>query len=145
MQKKEERQFGRLGAYHLVKYKAVTQEGEESAPVLATIKDIGTGGVCLRSEEYLPVSTTIELKINFPHLSTPIFALGKVIWIKQRKKGKFYEIGVQFFEIEESMRKIIDEQTKSVYRRLKEGSDLFKELLKKDIFKVLFKRRAKDE
>jgi len=112
------RSFIRLAAYHLVKYKPLSTERKETAPVLATLKDIGAGGVCLRTEEYLPVSSSIELKINFPFHATPISTLAKVVWIKKRRNARFYEVGAQFIEIEETARKIIDDHLNSVGKNL---------------------------
>jgi len=108
------RSFIRLAAYHLVKYKPLSTEKKETVPVLATLRDIGAGGVCLRTEEYLPVSSTIELKINFPFHATPISTLAKVVWIKKKHNSRFYEVGAQFMEIEETARKMIDDHLRFV-------------------------------
>ena len=120
MAKKERRIFIRLQAYHCVKYRLLSAASKEATPfTAATVRDIGGGGLCLRTEELLPKSALVELKINFPHITTFIYAVAKVIWIKQRDKIRRYEIGVQFMEIEELMRKIIDAQVKRVYEKLK--------------------------
>lgn len=120
MKSKEKRQFIRLNAYHLVKYKSLSPATQQLTPVIATIKDIGAGGVCLKTQEYLPVSSLIELRINFPSRTTPIFTLAKVIWIKKiGKRIIHYELGAQFVEIEESLKKIINEKIKFVHQRLK--------------------------
>ena len=120
IREKERREFIRLQAYHLIKYRPFSPGKEqEMRPVLGAIKDIGGGGVCLRIEQPLPVASLIELKINFPHIATAIYALAKVIWTKELRKANLYEIGVQFVQIEDSLRQIIDDQIKSVYRRQK--------------------------
>ncbi len=120
MPKRERREFIRLQAYHCVKYRELSATAKEPTPFMpATARAIGGGGVCLRTEEPLPASALIELKINFPHITTSIYAMAKVVWIKQRDKMRRYEIGVQFMEIEELMRKVIDEQVKRVYDKLK--------------------------
>lgn len=103
-------------------------------PIFATISDISGGGVCIRTQECLPVSSLIELKINFPHIATSIFALAKVIWVRQRGRGRRYEVGMQFVEIEESIRKIIDEQVAQVYKRLGHRKIV--------LFKTLFRRKG---
>lgn len=121
MRYENRRQFIRLRAYHLAKYRPLSdQKGAEgSSPIIATIRDIGAGGVCLKTDNYLPVSTLLELNINFPNVSTSVFALAKVVWIKPIKKTKSYEIGAQFVQITDSVRLIIDEQIRRVYQRLK--------------------------
>lgn len=125
-----QRAFIRLSAYHLVKYKPVSTEKEEALPVLATIRDIGAGGVCLRTEEYLPVSSVIEVRINFPSRATPIFTLARVAWIKKRRQGRYYEVGAQFIEIEESARRIIDEHLKYVHKNLEKEKNTVQLMLR---------------
>ena len=125
MQKKDRRQFIRLEVYHLAKYKLVSDKGEPSY-VLATAKDIGAGGLCLITEESLPLSSLVQLKINFPGISTSIFALAKIVWIKQIKKTRRYEIGAQFVEIDESIRKDIDGRIKFVHNKVEKKSGLLK-------------------
>lgn len=122
MQEQERRGFIRLQAYHCVKYKLLSPEDREAHLFIpATIRDISGGGVCLRTEEALPESALIELKINFPHIATSIFALAKIIWTKQRDKVRRYDVGVEFVEIENAMRQTIDEQIKLVRDRLRKG------------------------
>lgn len=126
MRKKDRRAFIRLSAYHLVKYKPLYGSNGQIMPVLAAIGDIGAGGVCLRVQETLPLASLIELKIQFPSLNTPIFTLVKVVWIKQLKRRGCYEIGAQFVEIEDSVRKIIDERVRIAHNRFKKSLGLFK-------------------
>lgn len=120
IEQKEKRQFLRLNAYHLVKYRPLASDKEGASFVLAALKDISSGGVCLRVEESLPVSTTIELKINFPHVNTAIPCLAKIVWVRQRTPGSPYEMGAQFTDIDESLRHIIDGNIKRVRQILKD-------------------------
>jgi c-di-GMP-binding flagellar brake protein YcgR len=126
IRKKDRRKFIRLTAYHLAKYKVLSFHGEQVLPSFAVIRDIGAGGACLRTEERLLESATIELKINFPSVSTPLCTLAKVIWASRIGKSRRYEIGVEFIGIEESIRKIIDGHIKLVYQRMKKKMFLAK-------------------
>jgi c-di-GMP-binding flagellar brake protein YcgR len=130
----EKRKYIRLTAYHLVKYRLLAKAGEQQHEfVLASIRDIGAGGVCIRTEESLLLTGTIELKINFPSIATSIFALAKVVWVKQIKNSNFYEIGAEFIEIKESVRQGIDEHLKSVCEKVsKKKTSLFSNLLKQE-------------
>jgi len=119
MHKKDRRTFIRVLAYHLVKYKAPSGTGELALPVLASLKDIGAGGVCLRASQALPVACLVQLKINFPSFKDPLFTLAKVVWVKPIKKDKNYEIGLQFVEIEDSLRDLVDKRLKFVYGKSK--------------------------
>ena len=119
MPKKNRREFIRLQAYHCVKYRLLSTVDTQAHPfTTATVKDISGGGVCLRTEELLPESSSIELKINFPHISTYLSVVAKVVWIKQRDRIRRYDIGMRFMDIDEILRKIIDGQVKMVYRRI---------------------------
>lgn len=128
---KERRKAIRLQAYHLAKYRPASSEKEQAQPILVALKDIGAGGVCLRTEEYLPVSTQIDLRINFPGLDYPISSIAKVVWIRQIGKTKRYEVGAQFINLEESVSKLIDEQVKLVYQRANKKIGLFRRFFTK--------------
>ncbi len=115
MRNDNKREFIRLKAYHLVKYRPLTEKVAGTEEVLASIKDIGAGGVCLKVEEYLPAATLLELEINFPQIKTSVSALAKIVWIKQIKRTKRYEIGAQFVEIQDGMKEFIDQKVKNVH------------------------------
>ncbi|MBP7216859.1 MAG: PilZ domain-containing protein [Candidatus Omnitrophica bacterium] len=119
MREKERRKSSRLTAYHLVKCKKLSPDGTPGENINATILDIGSGGVRLRSREFLPVTSLLELKINFPSLNTPIFTLAKVRWVKTINKTQWHATGAQFVDIEDEVRKVIERQVKGVYQRLR--------------------------
>jgi c-di-GMP-binding flagellar brake protein YcgR len=102
---KERRNYPRLQAYHLAKYRLIQKSGER--PIVAAIKDIGGGGICLQTEEYLPIASIIQVYINFPKFSQPIPTLAKVVWIRKPGRKKVYEAGVEFVDIEQIFRHAI--------------------------------------
>lgn len=123
MRIEERRRFTRLQAYHCVKYRLLPVDAgpNAAAPLFlpAAIRDISSGGVRLIIEESLPKSALVELKINFPHVANPISCVAKVIWAKQVGAGRRYEVGVEFYRIDNADRDIIGEQIKNVYDKLK--------------------------
>lgn len=122
MRNKEKRKYIRLRAHHLVKYRLLV-DGQAASPfAIAPVQDIGAGGICFNTEEHLPISGLIELKINFPAVSTPIPSLAKIIWIKQKSRARRYEIGAQFVDIEQAIRKIIEKRIDSAVDRLQKKS-----------------------
>ena len=135
MRKDNRRQFIRLKAYHLIKYRPISEDKKEADRIIACIRDIGAGGICFVTDDYLPNSSLIEIKINFPHLNDPVFALAKVVWVKQIKKTRRYEVGAQFIEIDESVRSFIDEQVKFVENKMCAKKERF------NFLKVLFFRK----
>jgi c-di-GMP-binding flagellar brake protein YcgR len=102
---KERRNYLRLDAYHLAKYRLISKSGQR--PIIAAIKDIGGGGICLQTEEYLPISSVIQVYINFPKISQPIPTLAKIVWIRKMGKRNIYEAGVEFVDIEQIFRNAI--------------------------------------
>jgi c-di-GMP-binding flagellar brake protein YcgR len=102
---KERRTYHRLHTYHLAKYRLIQKSGER--PIIAAIKDIGGGGICLQTEEYLPRASIIQLYINFPKMRQPIPSLAKVIWIRKLGRKNLYEAGVEFVDIEQIFRNAI--------------------------------------
>jgi len=110
---KEKRIYSRLKVYHLAKYRVLSgnQKGEK---LVVSIKDIGGGGICLLINEDLPISSVIQVYIQFPGIREPIPCLAKIAWKKYLRNLKRYKVGAQFIEIEDIARKEIIERVKDV-------------------------------
>ncbi len=113
--KKEKRKFLRLNVYHLVKYKLASRKEWQAA--IASIRDISAGGVCLRTEERLAQNSILQISINFPGLSSPLSSLAKVVWVRKVGKTNNFEAGLEFFGIEDLLRKEITQRVDYVRRR----------------------------
>lgn len=112
----DKRKHLRLHVYHLAKYRSLS---DPNGPLItAHIKDIGGGGACLCLEECLPVSTVIQLYINFPQSPQPVKSLAKVAWTRKIGKSNSYESGLQFIEIEEAYRREIISRIESVKKEV---------------------------
>jgi len=96
------RKTSRLNAYHLVKYRIMSKPN--SPLVLTNAENISGGGVCIHTQEIIPVGETLQVYINFPHMDHPIPTVAKVMWAKRLKSQESYQIGVSFLEIEEMVR-----------------------------------------
>ncbi len=103
LEKKERRKFIRLEIYHLAKYR-LASEGDKSLTI-ASIKDISGGGACLKVKEDIPKGSVLQLYINSPHFSSPVPCLAKVAWVKKIGKTGKYELGLEFLEMEDLLRK----------------------------------------
>ena len=110
MNANERRKFLRFTAYHLAKYRLINAGNKEEFLVLISLKDVGAGGIRLRTPDNIPLFSLLELKINFPFLDYPVTAIAKVIWSKKLKKSGLYELGAEFTQIDEPARKAINEQ-----------------------------------
>lgn len=115
----EKRAFPRLKSYHLAKYRLVSQPSEQQ-PIVTSLKDIGGGGVCLFAKEKLPLEGVLQLYINFPHLSSPIPCLAKIVWIKDASEEGTFEVGLQFLDIEEVPRQTIIDHIETVNKHIVE-------------------------
>jgi len=65
-------------------------------------KDISEGGVSFIVYERLAKGTKLDMQIQTPFDSLPIFAKGKVAWIRDigQEHEKTFEVGVEFTEID---------------------------------------------
>ena len=115
LEKKEKRNFFRLNAYHLVKYRLASQEEWQMA--IASIGDISAGGVRLRSDKELPRGIMLQVRINFPKVPLPVSVLAKVVWVKKLGKASRFEIGLEFIEIEDLLRQEINQRVDYVRRK----------------------------
>lgn len=116
--RKENRSHLRLNIYHLAKYSRLTTE-PQSHVIACSIEDISRGGVCLFTDEDLPVSSVIKVYINFPQFHQPVSALAKVIWTKRIGKSNRYNIGIQFLDIENIFQEIIAKRLDSLNKMVK--------------------------
>lgn len=111
---KERRKSARLNAYHLVKYRLLDGDG---GATVASIRDISSGGACLVTEADIPKGSVIQLHINFPGFSSPVPCLAKAAWTRKISRPLRNEIGLQFLEIEDLLRKEISQRVDFVLRR----------------------------
>lgn len=109
---KERRVYPRLGIYHLAKYRLISRPQEPL--VVASVKDISGGGIRLKVDEKIPLSSVIQVYINFPHISEPIPSLAKVVWIRKIHRSNRYEVGLQFLEMENILRQAVIKQVENV-------------------------------
>jgi c-di-GMP-binding flagellar brake protein YcgR len=121
IEQKEKRKYIRLPAYHLVKYRLLSKEREYGATVVTGARDIGGGGVCLEVKEGLPVSSILELLINFPSIAAPVACLAKVVWARKMKSTKNYRVGIEFLEIDDTLRAIIMRRIEGVRKVVNSG------------------------
>ena len=76
---------------------------------LLLAQDISGTGLRVSSQKYIAYDYLFKLLINFPNNSSPILALGKVVWIKEifGRRGLPYDIGIEFVDISRENRERI--------------------------------------
>jgi len=65
----------------------------------AQIKDISAGGVKIWTSVYIPLGTSIRLRITLTKLGESIGPIGKVVWGNRVENSDMYEMGIEFEKI----------------------------------------------
>ncbi|MFH2137477.1 MAG: PilZ domain-containing protein [Candidatus Omnitrophota bacterium] len=109
----ERRQYPRVNAF--ISYSLVS---EEDAGKTGGTKNISAGGIAFFAKEKIEINTVLSLAISLPD-RTDFQAKAKLVWVEEVSvswdPNIFYELGVEFLDIEESDREKI---AKYVFLRL---------------------------
>jgi len=95
----EKRKFVRIEWPCVVHYKTSEEPHTEDQIVG---RDISEGGVSFIVYERLIKGSELEIQIQFPFDSMPVFIKGKVVWIKKigEEHARTFEVGILFTEVE---------------------------------------------
>ena len=95
----EKRKFVRIDWPVIVEYKTLDEPFTQDQIVG---KNVSEGGVSFIVYERLQKGTTLDMQIQVPFDSMPIFAKGIVMWVKKvgEEHVKSFEVGVKFSEID---------------------------------------------
>ncbi len=96
---KEKRRFVRIEWPVVVQYKTLEEPFTQDQTVG---KDVGEGGVSFVVYERLAKGIVLDIQLQTPFDSLPIFAKAKVVWIRNvgELHEKVFEVGVGFIEVE---------------------------------------------
>ena len=96
----EKRSFVRIDWPVIIRYKTLEEPYTEDH---IRGKDISEGGVSFILYERLAKGTRLDLDIQVPFDSMPIFVKGDIAWIRQigEEHAKTFEVGVSFSEVDE--------------------------------------------
>lgn len=94
----ERRKFVRIDWPVVVKYKTI-EEPRTNDQIVG--KNISEGGVCFVAYERLGKGTRLDIQIEVPFDSMPIFARAEVMWSKKigGEHEKMFEVGIMFYAI----------------------------------------------
>ena len=81
--------------------------------ILTHTENIGIGGVCVVLKKDVKMFSTVMLELDLLDLGNHICCNGKVVWNVQRQgsvreKPLFYDIGIEFVDIEEENQKRLE-------------------------------------
>lgn len=95
----ENRRFVRIEWPVVVKYKTIEEPRTQDQIVG---KDISEGGARFIIYERLMKGTKLDMQLEVPFDSMPIFAKGEVMWIKKigEENARTFEVGVVFRQVD---------------------------------------------
>ena len=95
----EKRRFVRIEWPVVVQYKTLEEPLTQDQIVG---KDISESGVCFIVYERLTKGTKLDIQIQTPFDSLPVFAKGKIAWIRKvgEEHARTFEVGVEFTEVD---------------------------------------------
>ena len=111
----ENRRFVRIEWPVVIHYKTLEEPYTQDQIVG---KDISEGGISFIVYERLAKEMNLDLEIHTPFDSMPVFAKGKVAWIKKagEEHAKAFEVGVEFTAVdpkdEKRFKKYINQEIK---------------------------------
>lgn len=92
----EKRKFPRLGESWDVDYRAIQTADLKMNIIDGLTANISGGGICFASNEEIPKGTMLAVELKSAEFPSPIMALAKTVWCKEKDIGK-YDIGVEFW------------------------------------------------
>lgn len=107
----------------------VIQNGEDSARdvILTHTENIGIGGVCVVLKQNLRMFSPVDIELDLLDLESHIKCRAKVVWNVQRKsdaknKPLFYDIGLEYEDLEEKERERLDRIVKRLVKNSEEAA-----------------------
>ncbi len=83
-------------------------EMEDTVMRKAFIKDVSPDGICIFIPEKAEKGMIICMNIYLPGTEEAITAKGKVVWRHEGDYYKLYTIGIEFTQITEEAKKVLD-------------------------------------
>jgi c-di-GMP-binding flagellar brake protein YcgR len=92
---KDKRQYIRIPESSELSYRLIPQ----SKTTGSISKDISTGGMRFSAREFIPIGSTLRIRLSIKNIPHTIDASVRVKWTKRISGGERYEIGAEFIEI----------------------------------------------
>jgi c-di-GMP-binding flagellar brake protein YcgR len=93
----QQRKFPRVSKNYHLSYTTIDKEQFAQTPLQSLAVNISGGGVCFEAQEALAEDTLLALEIDTKGFHSPILALARVAWCKQ--KSSRYDVGAEFWWI----------------------------------------------
>lgn len=97
----EKREFVRLNVELEVAYRVIGSMRDLAG---TRTEDASEGGIRVMFPEKVQPDTRLEISIKIPGEEKPVFAVGKVVWVRPDIFGGVYMTGIQFVHIKQADR-----------------------------------------
>ncbi len=78
--------------------------------------NINEGGVFIETDSPSEIGTLVQLHFRVPDLETPIQVAGRVAWISEEKDEGASGMGIEFHELQPTVRETINELVRKLKR-----------------------------
>ena len=112
---RERRHFPRIAETLEVHYREAGAVGEPRR--VGTTISLGAGGLRFRSSDAFPAGTLLSLQLRLPGGGEPAALSGRVAWSQLQASG-VTEVGVEFFDVTEPQRALIDQLVAFLNKRV---------------------------
>ncbi|MCF7871187.1 MAG: PAS domain-containing protein [Candidatus Omnitrophica bacterium] len=111
---KEVRRFRRFCYHATLKFNLSIKGGGTGDTI-----DISRGGLCFKSNQKLQKGDKLEVELMVPNRKKELKLVGKVAWVVQAEENnkgfvRNYKIGIEFFKLSQSQRKVIIKAIKDI-------------------------------
>ena len=105
------RKFPRVNYPCLV---VIRQAPGDQEALLTHTENVGVGGICVTLKENVRIFSLVELELDLLDLQEHMKCKGKVVWNVRRKndenkKPLFYDIGIEFVDLDPTQHKRLSE------------------------------------
>ncbi len=112
---RERRRFQRAGEALEVRYREAGTLGEPWR--VGTAISLSAGGLRFRSEGAFAADTLLSLQLRLPGAAEPAALSGRIVWHQLQASG-VTEVGVEFLDVTETQRALIDQLVAFLNKRV---------------------------
>ncbi len=91
------RKFPRVSERWRLVHHVINSGQFEESQVASLALNISGDGICFTSREPVDAGTMVILEMKSPDFDSPIVALAKVVWCKNRANGGSHDLGAEFW------------------------------------------------
>ena len=110
----ENRKYKRIEKPYITRFRVKSYEPRDMVTKdwdMVAVNNLGAGGIFFNSRKSLEIGTILDLKIGFSHSHLSLICVGKVLCVTKHPVTSINGYAVEFTEIDEQIRKMIDKDS----------------------------------